>query len=40
MAVAKFGYTKFFVGTALLGLPAILLVSLALRFNRKAPAQS
>jgi PAT family beta-lactamase induction signal transducer AmpG len=39
-AVATFGYTKFFVGTALLGLPAILLVSLALRFNRPAPAQS
>lgn len=35
-AVAAFGYTKFFVGTALLGFPALVLASLALWFSRRA----
>ncbi|MGQ9896756.1 MAG: AmpG family muropeptide MFS transporter [Acidobacteriota bacterium] len=38
-AVATFGYTRFFIGSALLGLPAILLAALALRFNRVALAR-
>ena len=37
-AVDSFGYVSFFVGTALLGLPVLLLVWLAARAQRATPA--
>jgi PAT family beta-lactamase induction signal transducer AmpG len=37
-AVDHYGYVSFFVGTAALGLPVLLLVWLAARAQRTAPA--
>jgi PAT family beta-lactamase induction signal transducer AmpG len=35
--VDSYGYAPFFVGTALLGLPVLVLVALAARFQRTPP---
>jgi PAT family beta-lactamase induction signal transducer AmpG len=39
-AVDQFGYVSFFIGTALLGLPVLLLVWLAARAQPASPPQA